>query len=136
MSEKFGPFTFPEEHIIKMTQNSYVFTAIKPVVDGHLLVSPLRCVQFFEDLTEIEKRDFANLAKLSGEIMKKHMHTTALSMTIQNGPIAGQTVSHLHIHIIPRNLPTKWLKVPKFGFEEQKELTMKYRKYFEEEGEL
>lgn len=136
MCENFGPFVIPAEHIIKKTQYSYVFTDIKPVVHGHLLVSPLRRVQFFEDLTDAEKRDFAALAREAGNVMKRHMGTSALSMTIQNGPLAGQTVPHLHLHVIPRDLPTEWLHVPKLDADAQAELTAVYREFFAADGAL
>ncbi|KAH0788220.1 bifunctional bis(5'-adenosyl)-triphosphatase/adenylylsulfatase FHIT-like [Histomonas meleagridis] len=136
MSEKFGPFTIPENHIIKKTKLSYVFTDLRPAIDGHILVSPLRSVQFFEELTQEEKIDLTNLANISGHIMKKHLGVPELSITIQNGPIAGQTVPHVHMHIIPRTIPAKWLKSPNLDPDVQAQLTEKYKKFFEEEGQL
>lgn len=35
-------------------------------------------------------------------MIEKEYKASALTITIQDGPLAGQTVPHVHIHIIPR----------------------------------
>ncbi|CAO3616367.1 unnamed protein product [Mucor fragilis] len=41
-------------------------------------------------------------AQKIGNVVEKHYGCTSLTMTIQDGPQAGQTVPHVHMHIIPR----------------------------------
>ncbi|KAG1446457.1 hypothetical protein G6F56_009565 [Rhizopus delemar] len=41
-------------------------------------------------------------AQKIGSVVEKHYLGTSLTMTIQDGPQAGQTVPHVHMHIIPR----------------------------------
>ncbi|KAI9027421.1 HIT-like domain-containing protein [Phycomyces nitens] len=37
-----------------------------------------------------------------GKVVEKFYNGSSLTMTIQDGPQAGQTVPHVHMHIIPR----------------------------------
>ncbi|KAI7901561.1 HIT-like domain-containing protein [Cokeromyces recurvatus] len=41
-------------------------------------------------------------AQKIGNAVEKHYGCSSLTMTIQDGPQAGQTVPHVHMHIIPR----------------------------------
>ncbi|CAO3626184.1 unnamed protein product [Mucor hiemalis] len=41
-------------------------------------------------------------AQRIGGIVEKHYQCTSLTLTIQDGPQAGQTVPHVHMHVIPR----------------------------------
>ncbi|MCM2288105.1 MAG: HIT family protein [Sulfuritalea sp.] len=73
-----------------------------PISPGHTLIIPRRHVgSFFEIATE--ERD-ALLALL--EEAKRHIdqefQPDGYNIGINDGPAAGQTVAHLHIHLIPR----------------------------------
>ncbi|KAI8364056.1 HIT-like domain-containing protein [Blakeslea trispora] len=41
-------------------------------------------------------------AQKIGKVVEKHYQGTSLTLTIQDGPQAGQTVPHVHMHVIPR----------------------------------
>ncbi|KAG2232227.1 hypothetical protein INT48_003917, partial [Thamnidium elegans] len=41
-------------------------------------------------------------AQRIGNVVERHYKCTSLTMTIQDGPQAGQTVPHVHMHVIPR----------------------------------
>jgi len=75
---------------------------ISQVTKGHTLVIPKK---HYENLFELEDEEaihyFKVVKKLSEEIYKK---TNAKGLNILNNTneIAGQTVNHLHFHIIPR----------------------------------
>lgn len=43
-----------------------------------------------------------SLAQKVGSVVEKHFHATSLTLAIQDGPQAGQTVPHVHVHILPR----------------------------------
>ncbi|KAJ4461002.1 putative diadenosine tetraphosphate hydrolase [Paratrimastix pyriformis] len=98
----FAAIPIPEEQIIVKTRLSFAFVNLKPVTPGHMLVSPLRVVHRFADLTCEETADLMNLARQLGPILQTVFQATSLTFSIQDGVEAGQTVPHCHVHVIPR----------------------------------
>jgi diadenosine tetraphosphate (Ap4A) HIT family hydrolase len=73
-----------------------------PVSPGHILLIPRRHVTSFFDLSKQEVEDFYDLLLLSrNKVMEEHS-PEGFNIGINNGFVAGQTISHLHIHLIPR----------------------------------
>lgn len=85
-----------------MTELSFAFVNTKPVLPGHVLVSPRRVVPRFADTTTEEVSDLWTLAQRVGKVVERHYGCQSLTMAIQDGPMAGQTVPHVHIHLMPR----------------------------------
>jgi bis(5'-adenosyl)-triphosphatase len=75
---------------------------LKPIVPGHCLVIPKRVVKRFPDLTPEEVTDLWLSAQKIAPALEKFYNCTATTYAIQDGKDAGQTVEHVHIHIIPR----------------------------------
>ncbi|GAX76144.1 hypothetical protein CEUSTIGMA_g3588.t1 [Chlamydomonas eustigma] len=98
----FGPHLIEHSEIFATTRLSYAFVNLKPVVPGHVLVSPKRVVQRFKDLSPEEVVDLWLLAQRVGSTIEPHFLATSLTYAIQDGPMAGQTVPHVHIHVLPR----------------------------------
>lgn len=96
------------QHIIKPavvffeSKLSIGFVNIKPVLPGHVLVSPVRVVNRFHDLTEEEVADLFLSAQKIASVIEKEYGATSMSIAIQDGPDAGQTVEHVHVHVLPR----------------------------------
>lgn len=81
---------------------SFALVNIKPILPGHVLVSPLRRIPRFHDLTPHEVADlFATVQRVSHTIERVYK-ASALNIAIQDGEDAGQSVPHVHVHIIPR----------------------------------
>lgn len=73
-----------------------------PVSPGHILIIPRRHVgSFFEVSTEERIAMLALLDKAKVVIEEKYQ-PDAFNIGINDGPAAGQTVPHLHLHLIPR----------------------------------
>ncbi|WP_123744527.1 HIT family protein [Saccharothrix texasensis] len=75
---------------------------IAPIVPGHSLVIPRRHIQRIEDLSEEEFSRYWIFAREVTKFLLDTFKTNAFDWTIQEQEAAGQTVPHLHLHIIPR----------------------------------
>lgn len=102
-SLQFSRFPIDSRTVFHASEFSFAFTNLKPVIPGHVLVSPIRVVDRLTHLTSEEVADLFQSARLVGDaILKAHPHADSLTFTVQDGPSAGQTVKHVHIHIMPR----------------------------------
>ncbi|KAI9265990.1 fragile histidine triad protein [Sporodiniella umbellata] len=99
---KFGPHAIKESQVFFKTKLTIGIVNLKPIAPGHVLVLPQRNIQRLKDLSENEIIDFMLSAQKIGSKIEKHYRCTSLTMTVQDGPQAGQTVPHVHMHIIPR----------------------------------
>lgn len=84
------------------TALSYAFTNRKPVVPGHVLVSPLRPVERFADLTSEEVSDLFLCVHRVFPVLQQAHSSPALTIAVQDGREAGQSVQHVHVHLLPR----------------------------------
>ncbi|PIA59723.1 hypothetical protein AQUCO_00400549v1 [Aquilegia coerulea] len=58
----------------------------------------------FVDLSTDEVSDLWLTAQKVGQALEKYHKAASLTLAIQDGPQAGQTVPHVHIHILPRKV--------------------------------
>ena len=73
-----------------------------PATKGHALVLPK---QHYANLFEIPEDTLAGAAKVAKKVaanMKEKLGCDGLNLVQNNGEVAGQTVMHFHLHIIPR----------------------------------
>lgn len=73
-----------------------------PVSPGHALIIPRRHVGSFFETTDAERISLLQLLDRAKAIIDAEFHPDAFNIGINAGPAAGQTVPHLHIHLIPR----------------------------------
>eukprot|EP00127_Corallochytrium_limacisporum_P005618 Clim_evm17s209 gene=Clim_evmTU17s209 len=98
----FGPHKIPLDHIFHNGKNVFCFVNIKPVVPGHALVATNRVVERVKDLEGNEAMDLMLAAQQVSKLLEAAYDATGTTIAIQDGPIAGQTVPHVHIHVLPR----------------------------------
>ncbi|CAG2256040.1 NIT1 [Mytilus edulis] len=67
---------------------------------GHF--APLRLAERLCDLSPTEISDVFNTVQTVSNVIKKHFNGTSLTVAVQDGKDAGQTVKHFHVHILPR----------------------------------
>ncbi|ODQ81412.1 hypothetical protein BABINDRAFT_159710 [Babjeviella inositovora NRRL Y-12698] len=84
------------------SKHTYALVNLKPLVPGHVLVVPLRLVPHLKDLTTEESIDYMLTIQFVHKFIQHHYKADSLNLSIQDGPEAGQSVPHLHTHIIPR----------------------------------
>ena len=80
----------------------YAFLDIFPRRAGHTLVVPRRGVQRLSELDAGERASLmAGVAEVQ-ERLGKHFSTKDFTVCIHDGPLAGQEVPHVHVHVLPR----------------------------------
>lgn len=84
------------------SERSYGFVNLRPLVPGHVLVIPKRVCARFTALTPEEVSDLYLAVHTIGPKLEEFFNGTALTISIQDGPAAGQTVPHVHVHVLPR----------------------------------
>jgi diadenosine tetraphosphate (Ap4A) HIT family hydrolase len=73
-----------------------------PLTDGHTLVIPRRHVtSLFELSPDEQSRIWLFAARVRKMLAEKH-NVENFNVGVNDGPLAGQTILHAHIHIIPR----------------------------------
>ncbi|XP_026418732.1 bifunctional bis(5'-adenosyl)-triphosphatase/adenylylsulfatase FHIT-like [Papaver somniferum] len=98
----FGPYKVYHKEVFHTTQLTFAMVNLRPLLPGHVLICPKRVVKRFVDLTSEEATDLWLTAHKVGGTLEDHYQASSLTFTIQDGPEAGQTVPHVHIHILPR----------------------------------
>ena len=73
-----------------------------PVSEGHVLLIPKRHVETFFNLNMIELGSLGVTIGIIKMILDKKFHPDGYNIGTNCGEVAGQTVMHCHIHIIPR----------------------------------
>ncbi|HHV16368.1 MAG TPA: HIT family protein [Gelria sp.] len=73
-----------------------------PVSPGHLLIITKRHVADFFDTTTDERRALNNLLEEAKKMLDRTNSPDGYNIGVNCGEAAGQTIMHLHIHLIPR----------------------------------
>jgi len=100
--QKFGSFCIPKEEIVMVSRHSYATVNLKPVVPFHLLVIPKKDHQKLCNLSCDETADLFNLVKRVQKLVEQFRGVSSSTIALQDGEDAGQTVKHVHVHVLPR----------------------------------
>ncbi len=73
-----------------------------PVSPGHTLIIPRRHVGSFFELTAPERARMFELLTQAKAELDGTLQPDGFNIGINDGAAAGQTVAHLHLHLIPR----------------------------------
>ena len=103
MNESSCPFCPPQEDLVFFQGDLVRAVWDKyPVSDGHALIIPHRHVaSWFEATPEEQAELFQVIDSVKNEIETQY-DPLGFNIGINVGQAAGQTVPHLHVHIIPR----------------------------------
>jgi diadenosine tetraphosphate (Ap4A) HIT family hydrolase len=97
------PFcTLPAARIVDENELAVVVRDAFPVSPGHTLIIPRRHVGSFFELTADERASLLALLDSEKTGLDSEFHPDGYNIGINDGPAAGQTVAHVHLHLIPR----------------------------------
>ena len=88
--------------IVYETQTCVAFYDKYPVSPGHTLIIPKRHVASYFDLTAKEREDMDMMLQFVKQNLDKQYHPDGYNIGINVNEAAGQTVFHVHMHLIPR----------------------------------
>jgi len=89
-------------HEIGRGNNWYAFLDIFPRREGHTLVVPHKAVSRLSQLSDQEIAGLFSGVKDAQQKLGKIFSTRDFTICIHDGPLAGQEVPHVHVHVIPR----------------------------------
>lgn len=117
---RFGPFEVTSQ-VFLTTLHSFALVNLKPLLPGHVLVCPRKPHRRLTDLAATELTDLFSAVQRVQRMLARHYFSTSTSsfssssstkqppetagsfnIAVQDGPEAGQTVPHVHVHVIPR----------------------------------
>jgi bis(5'-adenosyl)-triphosphatase len=88
--------TFAETEVCRAIYNR------APLVPGHSLVIPKRHVTRLQDLGADEMAELSGMVQRMSAVLLAAYGCDGCDLSVQQGASAGQTVDHLHIHLVPR----------------------------------
>lgn len=90
----------------KIAENNSCFAFFDefPVNDGHVLIVSKRHANTFFDLTKVEQCDMIDLLNECKIIIDNAYKPQGYNIGLNCGEVAGQSVMHVHMHLIPRYL--------------------------------
>jgi diadenosine tetraphosphate (Ap4A) HIT family hydrolase len=92
----------PESRELLRNDTAIVVRDAFPVTRGHTLVIPLRHVESFFDTSAEERAAMFELLDAAKQQLQAEFAPAGFNIGINDGAAAGQTIRHLHMHLIPK----------------------------------
>ncbi|MFH1661546.1 MAG: HIT family protein [Candidatus Falkowbacteria bacterium] len=83
-------------------ENVLAFLDIAPVNPGHTLVIPKKHYTNMEEIPDDELHYVISAVKKVGKSIKYGLEVEGYNIGLNNDPVAGQVVPHIHFHVMPR----------------------------------
>ncbi len=91
-----------QQRIIVKNSLAYAFPTNIPIVPGHLLIAPIRCIATWEEMKHEEQHAILELMEKIKPVLKKEFDAEGFHVAWNENTVAGQSVPHFHLHLIPR----------------------------------
>lgn len=95
------PFCGQTDFLLE-SENIFVKRDAYPVSPGHLLIIPKRHFANYFDCTNDEQDELWTMVAQAKSLLEKECSPEGYNVGINVGEAGGQTVPHLHVHLIPR----------------------------------
>ena len=92
----------PAARILAEDELAVVIRDAFPVSEGHTIIVPRRHIRSFFEATATERASLLRLLDEAKVTLDAENQPDGYNIGINDGVAAGQTVPHLHIHLIPR----------------------------------
>jgi diadenosine tetraphosphate (Ap4A) HIT family hydrolase len=96
--------------VLKNDEGVMVVLSAYQVRPGHLLVLPKRHVASFRDLLDGELSQLSWWTRWAARALVSAGLAEGINIAVNDGEAAGQTVPHVHVHVLPRR--SKDLRLP------------------------
>lgn len=95
--------SIPDERVVAENELAYVIRDGFPVTEGHTLVIPKRHVADYFDLEQPELNSINQLLASQKRLLESNDPSIeGFNIGMNCGEVAGQTIFHCHVHLIPR----------------------------------
>lgn len=91
-----------KDRLIVENERAFAFPSKMPIVPGHTLICSKKHVSKIDDLTNDDLHAILLLQKELKQAMIKAFDAEGFNYAWNEGKIAGQSVNHLHLHMLPR----------------------------------
>lgn len=92
-----------EEKYVLANDNAFVIEDKYPVTEGHSLVIPKRHFADYFDASKTEVEAINDLLQIRRkQLLESDESIKGFNVGVNSGEVAGQTIFHCHIHLIPR----------------------------------
>ncbi len=88
--------------LVYENEEVYAFLDIHPVHPGHVLVIPKKHVEVLPDLSAEQATSVITLVQRVGRALMQEPEVKGFNVLQNNGAAAGQVISHVHFHVVPR----------------------------------
>jgi diadenosine tetraphosphate (Ap4A) HIT family hydrolase len=92
----------PPEHIVLQNPLWYARWDKYPVSKGHMLVIPFRHIENCLETAPDERNSFFALLDACKKLLDEKYAPDGYNVGTNIGRVAGQSVMHCHVHVIPR----------------------------------
>lgn len=97
------PFCRPAaEALVARDDHVFVLWDGFPISPGHALVTPARHAASWADLTRMERMAMLDGIDIARQAIEREHSPDGYNFGINDGKAAGQTIMHVHLHVIPR----------------------------------
>lgn len=91
-----------QERVVFQSSLAFALVTYMPIVPGHVIVCPIRPVATSEELLDEEWRAILQIKKKVCDSLKIVFGAEGFNFAWNAGEMAGQSVPHFHLHIVPR----------------------------------
>ena len=90
-----------QKQFVHESKHTVVLYCLTPATKGNLLIIPKRHIETFSEISSEEMLDIQQIIQFFAEVFDGLYHVPEYVLIQKNGKLAGQSVAHLHFHMIP-----------------------------------